>query len=100
MHIRIPNTQKSGGKRHDDKKELLTISEVSGVTEVPVHTLRFWEGEFGDFLAPIRTNGRQRRYDETAVETVLTIKDLLRKERFSIAGAKQVLSRRGHELSN
>ena len=80
------------------KKDLLTIGEVSGVTEVPIHTLRFWEGEFQDFLTPIRTNGRQRRYDESAVETVMEIKDLLKKERYSIAGAKQVLAKRCTEM--
>ena len=46
------------------KKDWLTIGEVSHMTGVPIHTLRYWESEFADYFSPIRTPGRQRRYDE------------------------------------
>jgi DNA-binding transcriptional MerR regulator len=74
-------------------KDWLTIGEVSELTGVPIHTLRFWENEFGQYFSPIRTNGRQRRYNEEAVEAVQTIKNLLKEEKYSIAGARQVLER-------
>jgi DNA-binding transcriptional MerR regulator len=75
------------------KKDWLTIGEVSELTGVPIHTLRFWESEFSTYFSPIRTNGRQRRYNEEAVDRVLNIKFLLKEEKYSIAGAKQVLDR-------
>jgi DNA-binding transcriptional MerR regulator len=75
------------------KKDWLTIGEVSDLTGVPIHTLRYWESEFNGYFSPLRTSGRQRRYNEEAVDRVLTIKSLLKEEKYSIAGAKQVLDR-------
>ena len=75
------------------QKDWLTIGEVSDITDVPVHTLRYWEGEFEGYINPARTSGRQRRYDEGAVRRILDIKTLLRDEKYSIAGARQVLGR-------
>lgn len=76
------------------KKDWLTIGEVSEVTGVPIHTLRYWESEFDGYFSPLRTSGRQRRYDEEAVSRVLEIKALLKEEKYSIAGARQVLARK------
>ena len=73
------------------KKDWLTIGEVSNLTGIPIHTIRYWENEFNGYLKPERTNGRQRRYDERAVRKILEIKTLLKKEKYSIAGARQVL---------
>ena len=76
------------------KKDWLTIGEVSAMTDVPIHTLRYWEGEFNGYFRPLRTSGRQRRYDEDTVQRVIEIKSLLKEEKYSIAGARQVLARR------
>jgi len=76
------------------KKDWLTIGEVSELTGVPIHTLRYWESEFDGYFSPLRTSGRQRRYNEEAVGRVLEIKTLLKEEKYSIAGARQVLSRK------
>jgi DNA-binding transcriptional MerR regulator len=76
------------------KKDWLTIGEVSDLTNVPIHTLRYWESEFDGYFSPLRTSGRQRRYNEEAVGRVLEIKTLLKEEKYSIAGAKQVLTRK------
>jgi DNA-binding transcriptional MerR regulator len=76
------------------KKDWLTIGEVSDLTGVPIHTLRYWETEFNGYFSPIRTSGRQRRYNEDAVGKVQEIKNLLKEEKYSIAGARQVLSRK------
>jgi DNA-binding transcriptional MerR regulator len=75
------------------KKDWLTIGEVSGLTGVAIHTIRYWEGEFNGFLRPERTSGRQRRYDESTVRKVVAIKSLLKDKKYSIAGAKQVLNK-------
>jgi DNA-binding transcriptional MerR regulator len=76
------------------KKDWLTIGEVSDLTGVPIHTLRYWEAEFNGYFSPLRTSGRQRRYNENAVERVQQIKTLLKEEKYSIAGARQVLLRK------
>jgi DNA-binding transcriptional MerR regulator len=85
------------------KKDWLTIGEVSELTGVPIHTLRYWETEFNGYFSPLRTSGRQRRYNEDAVGRVQEIKTLLKEEKYSIAGARQVLSRKmapeGHMMS-
>ncbi|MBW2093202.1 MAG: MerR family transcriptional regulator [Deltaproteobacteria bacterium] len=73
------------------KKDWLTIGEVSSLTGVAIHTIRYWENEFEGYLEPQRTNGRQRRYNEDAVRKILEIKSLLKDEKYSIAGARQVL---------
>ncbi|MBW2139716.1 MAG: MerR family transcriptional regulator [Deltaproteobacteria bacterium] len=73
------------------KKDWLTIGEVSYLTGIAIHTIRYWENEFNGYLEPERTNGRQRRYDESTVRKILEIKSLLKDEKYSIAGARQVL---------
>ncbi len=75
------------------EKNLLTISEISEITGIKIHTLRYWEKEFYPHLAPIRTNGRQRRYDEQTLNVIKDIKRLLRYDKYTIEGAKQVLER-------
>jgi len=74
------------------RKEHLSIGEVSQVTGVAIHTLRYWESEFGEYFAPARTKGRQRRYTETDIGRVMEIRKLLKEDKYSIAGAKQVLA--------
>lgn len=70
----------------------LSIKEASRLTGVPAYTLRFWEKEFADFLNPPRTEGGQRRYDQTSIQMVERIKKLVDEEKYSIAGARGVLS--------
>lgn len=65
---------------------------ASQITGVEVHTLRYWEREFEEFLHPIRTDGGQRRYGPDDIQTLFVIKRLLRDEMFSIAGARKHLS--------
>lgn len=69
------------------------ISAASEITGVEIHTLRYWEREFEAFLNPVRTEGGQRRYRAEDIETVFTIKRLVRDEMFSIAGARRYLAR-------
>ena len=67
------------------------ISVASTITGVEVHTLRYWEREFPEFLYPARTDGGQRRYRPQDIQTVFLLKRLLREEMFSIAGARKAL---------
>jgi len=79
--------------------QAVSISTASEITQVETHTLRYWEKEFFPYLNPIRTEGGQRRYRPVDLETVFTIKRLLRDEMFSIAGAKKFLARRQSDLA-
>jgi len=65
------------------------IGEVSRITGVKPHVLRYWEQEF--HLRPKRWGRPQRRYQKEDLETILTIKRLLYEERYTIAGAKRRL---------
>jgi DNA-binding transcriptional MerR regulator len=67
------------------------ISAASVITGIEVHTLRYWEREFAEFLNPVRTAGGQRRYGPEDIQTLFLIKRLLRDEMFSIAGARKHL---------
>jgi DNA-binding transcriptional MerR regulator len=80
-------------KRTNKADQAVSISVAAGITGVEVHTLRYWEREFDLFLNPERTDGGQRRYRPQDIQTVFTIKRLLRDEMFSIAGARRHLAR-------
>lgn len=69
----------------------VSISAASAITGVEVHTLRYWEREFAEYLQPVRTEGGQRRYRPEDIQVLFTIKRLLRDEMFSIAGARKYL---------
>jgi DNA-binding transcriptional MerR regulator len=73
----------------------LGIGDVSKMCKVPAYTIRFWEKEFQDYLAPPRTQGKQRRYSEAQLRQILHIKKLLWEDRFSIQGAKRLLKGAG-----
>ncbi|MCF7810626.1 MerR family transcriptional regulator [bacterium] len=68
---------------------LYSISQVNALTGVPKSTIRFWENEFQDFLAPLRTAGNQRRYDTKMVATIESINQLVSKEGYTIDGARR-----------
>jgi DNA-binding transcriptional MerR regulator len=70
----------------------VSISVASQITGIEIHTLRYWETEFAEFLQPIRTAGGQRRYRPEDIRCVFAIKRLLRDEMFSIPGARRRLA--------
>ncbi len=78
----------------------LSIGAVSALTGVEVHTLRYWEKEFSEFLRPKRTGGKQRRYSADDVTLILEIKRLLKQEMYSIAGARRVLAQSYHDQTS
>ncbi|MBD3322070.1 MAG: MerR family transcriptional regulator [Chitinivibrionales bacterium] len=71
--------------------EKLSIGDVSRICGVPSHTIRYWEKEFGDYLCPNRTAGKQRRYAERDIQRLVRIKKLLWIDGFTIAGAHRTL---------
>jgi DNA-binding transcriptional MerR regulator len=76
------------------RQKLFTIKQVSEMTDTPPHTLRFWEREFEGILAPLRTNGGQRRYGSEEILVIERIKEL-KDQGISLNGIKRSLSSEG-----
>ncbi len=69
-------------------KVYFRIGDVAEITGVKPYILRFWEKEFG-LLQPMKNSSGQRIFRKKDVESVLLIKRLLYRERYSIEGAKK-----------
>ena len=72
------------------KKLYYSISEVSKITDLEQYVLRYWESEF-EQLKPAKNRAGNRIYTNREIKMILYIKKLLREERYTIEGAKQVL---------
>ncbi len=71
-------------------KRYFRIGEVAELLGVKPHVLRYWESEFKQ-LRPIKSRHGQRLYQQKDVKLVLTIQELLRGDRYTIAGARERL---------
>jgi DNA-binding transcriptional MerR regulator len=67
----------------------LTIAEVSDLTGLKAHVLRYWETEFSQ-LKPPKKSG-QRVYRQKDLDIIKKLKELLYEEQYSIAGARKKL---------
>jgi DNA-binding transcriptional MerR regulator len=74
------------------KKLYYSISEVSEMTGLDAHVLRYWETEF-DELKPKKNRAGRRVYTMDDINMVLRVKKLLRDDKYTIEGARQVLAR-------
>ena len=72
------------------KKLYYSIREVSELTGVESHVLRFWEKEFSQ-LKPRRGRSGNRTYTERNIKIILAIKDLLYAQKYTIQGAVERL---------
>jgi len=72
-------------------KSYFRIGEVSKILGVEPYVVRYWESEFKT-IKPVRTTSDQRLYRKKDVEKLVTIRNLLYSEQFTIAGAKKKLS--------
>ncbi|HEX6981181.1 MAG TPA: MerR family transcriptional regulator [Balneolaceae bacterium] len=72
------------------KKLYYSIGEVSKITSVDAHVLRYWESLF-DELSPKKNNAGNRTYKENDIETILKLKELIQEKKYSTEGAQQVL---------
>ena len=68
-----------------------TIGEVSKMTGLETHVLRFWETEFAE-LRPRKNRAGHRAYMEKDIRIVERIKYLLKERGLTIKGAQQALS--------
>ena len=64
------------------------IGEVSRITGLKPHVLRYWESEF-KVIKPLKGGSLQRLYRRKDLDLILKIKKLLYEEGFTIAGAKK-----------
>lgn len=78
------------------KKLYYSIGEVSEITSVEPHVLRYWESVFKD-LHPKKNKAGNRVYREKDIEVVLKLKELIQEKKYSTEGAKQVLEEGGEE---
>jgi DNA-binding transcriptional MerR regulator len=78
------------------KKIYYSIREVSELTGVEAHVLRFWEKEF-PMLRPRRGRSGNRTYKDRDIEIVKEIRHLLWDQKFTIQGACEQL-RKGRNL--
>jgi DNA-binding transcriptional MerR regulator len=77
--------------RESTPKKLFRIGEVSELTGVNPHILRYWESEF-QILTPNRRLSKQRLYRQADIDLILTIKRLLEDEKYTLSGVKQFLA--------
>ncbi|MGQ9744998.1 MAG: MerR family transcriptional regulator [Dissulfurimicrobium sp.] len=71
-------------------KKYYRIGDVSRMTGVDAHILRYWEKEFRN-IRPHRV-ARQRLYRLEDIELIKRIKELLYEKGYTIAGARKYLS--------
>ncbi len=72
------------------KKLYYSIGEVSEITGIEQHVLRYCETIFDD-LKPRKNKAGNRTYKEEDIAVVLRLKDLIQVKKYSTAGAKKVL---------
>lgn len=72
------------------KKLYYSIGEVSEITEIEPHILRYWETRF-DSLKPAKNRSGKRMYTDNDIETIIRLKGLIREKKYSTAGARQVI---------
>jgi len=75
-----------------EKKLYYSISDVTKITGVEPHVLRYWETEFKE-LKPRKSNSGKRLYRERDIDILLVIRHLLYEDRFTTEGAQKRLSR-------
>lgn len=77
-----------------DDRRYYRIGDVSRLTGVKPHVLRYWETEFR-WMAPAKSRSKQRLYRKRDIEVIELIRRLLHQERYTIAGAKRRLRELG-----
>ena len=73
---------------HRLKKVYYSIGEVSELSGVKQHVLRFWEKEFPQ-LRPQKGRSGNRLYRERDIRIILLITHLLYRQRYTIEGARK-----------
>ena len=77
--------------KKDIKKLYYSIGEVSKLVGLKSYVLRYWETEFKQ-LTPPKNRAGNRTYRQKDIDLILNIKDLLHGKKFTIEGARKMLS--------
>ncbi len=72
------------------QKAYYTIGEVSRITGVRPHVLRYWEDQ-GKLLKPSRRRSRHRLYRPADIQLIFEIKRLREEDKLSLAALRQQL---------
>lgn len=72
------------------KKLYYSISEVSALTGLAPHVLRYWETEFEE-LHPKKNRAGNRVYTDDDIQTLGRIHSLLKDDKYTLEGARQAL---------
>ncbi len=72
------------------KKLYYSIGEVSEITNIEPHVLRYWETVFND-LSPRKNKAGNRTYREDDITLILELKHLIQEKKYSTAGAKKII---------
>lgn len=78
------------------KEKFYSIGEVSKLTEIPSHILRYWEKELN--LKIMRDQKGNRIYTKKDLEMISEIKTLIYKQGYKIKGVKKKI--RGEKLED
>jgi DNA-binding transcriptional MerR regulator len=70
------------------RKAFYTIGEVSRITGVNTHVLRYWENQ-GKLLKPQRRGSRHRLYRPADIQLIFEIKRLREEEKLSLAAMRR-----------
>jgi len=70
------------------RKAFYTIGEVSRLTGVNTHVLRYWEDQ-GKLLKPSRRRSRHRLYRPADIQLIFEIKRLREEEKLSLAAMRR-----------
>jgi len=70
------------------RKAFYTIGEVSRITGVKTHVLRYWEGQ-GKLLKPTRRGSRHRLYRPADIQLIFEIKRLREEEKLSLTAMRR-----------
>ena len=70
------------------RKAFYTIGEVSRITGVKTHVLRYWENQ-GKLLKPNRRGSKHRLYRPADIQLIFEIKRLREEEKLSLAAMRR-----------
>jgi len=73
------------------RKAFYSIGEVSRITGVNTHVLRYWETQ-GKLLKPTRRGSRHRLYRPADIQLILEIKRLREEEKLSLAAMRRQMN--------
>jgi DNA-binding transcriptional MerR regulator len=73
------------------RKTFYSIGEVSRITGVNTHVLRYWETQ-GKLLKPSRRGSRHRLYRPADIQLIFEIKRLREEEKLSLAAMRRQMN--------